>query len=139
MERSIGWLKHWRRVATRYDKHAHHFLGFLYLAGAWIWLQSHIHRTASRISISLRTSARMAPMTRYPMAPHPLFAGYWFWHTRGPGSAWPSLRGSPALEGADGRSLMPAAGRVREMGTRSIAGPRLRTYMQADPDLSAGY
>ena len=45
VERGIGWLKHWRRVATRYDKYAHHFLGFLYLAGAWIWLKSHIHRT----------------------------------------------------------------------------------------------
>ena len=45
MERGIGWLKHGRRVATRYDKYAHHFLGFLYLAGAWIWLKSHINRT----------------------------------------------------------------------------------------------
>ena len=45
VERDIGWLRHWRRVATRYDKYAHHFLGFLYLAGAWIWLKSHSNRT----------------------------------------------------------------------------------------------
>ena len=45
VERGIGWLKHGRRVATRYDQYAHHFLGFLYWAGAWIWLKSHIHRT----------------------------------------------------------------------------------------------
>ena len=40
-----GWLKHWRRVATRYDQYAHHCLGFLYWAGAWIWLQSYLNRT----------------------------------------------------------------------------------------------
>ena len=45
VERGIGWLKHWRRVATRYDKYAHHFLGFLYLAGAWIWMKEKIHTT----------------------------------------------------------------------------------------------
>ena len=39
VERSFGWLKWWRRVATRYDQHAHRFLGFLYLAGTWIWLK----------------------------------------------------------------------------------------------------
>ena len=41
MERGIGWLKRWRRVATRYDKYAPRRLGFLYLAAAWIWLQSY--------------------------------------------------------------------------------------------------
>ena len=45
VERGIGWLKHGRRVATRYDKYAHHFLGFLYLAGAWIWMKEKIHTT----------------------------------------------------------------------------------------------
>ena len=40
VERGLGWLKHGRRVATRYDQYAHRFLGFLYLAGAWIWLKS---------------------------------------------------------------------------------------------------
>ena len=45
VERGLGWLKHGRRVATRYDPYAHHSLGFLYWAGAWIWLKSHIHRT----------------------------------------------------------------------------------------------
>ena len=45
VERGLGGLKHGRRVATRYDKYAHHFLGFLYLAGAWIWLKSYINRT----------------------------------------------------------------------------------------------
>ena len=40
VERGLGGLKPWRRVATRYDKHAQRFLGFLYLATAWLWLQS---------------------------------------------------------------------------------------------------
>ena len=39
VERGIGGLKPWRRVATRYDKHAQRFLGFLYLAAAWLWLK----------------------------------------------------------------------------------------------------
>ena len=45
VERGLGWLKGWRRVATRYDKYAHRFLGFLYLAGAWIWLKSYLNTT----------------------------------------------------------------------------------------------
>ena len=40
VERGIGGLKPWRRVATRYDKHAQRCLDFLYLASAWIWLKS---------------------------------------------------------------------------------------------------
>ena len=37
VERGLGWLK-----ATR-DPYAHRFLGFLYLAGAWIWLQAYLN------------------------------------------------------------------------------------------------
>ena len=44
-ERSCGWLQWWRHMATRYDKHAHRCLGFLYLAGTWIWLKLNIHTT----------------------------------------------------------------------------------------------
>ena len=40
VERGIGGLKQWCRVATRYDKHAQRCLGFLYLAAAWLWLKS---------------------------------------------------------------------------------------------------
>ena len=35
-----GGLKQGRRVATRYDPCAQRCLGFLYLAAAWLWLQS---------------------------------------------------------------------------------------------------
>ena len=41
--RSCSWLKGWRRGATRYDQHAPRYLGFLYLAGTWIWLKLNIH------------------------------------------------------------------------------------------------
>ena len=41
VERGIGGLKPWHRVATCYDKHAQRFLGFLYLAAAWLWLKSY--------------------------------------------------------------------------------------------------
>ena len=43
LERGLGWLKQRRRVATHYDKYAHQFLGFLYLAGAWIWRKSYLN------------------------------------------------------------------------------------------------
>ena len=39
--RDLGWLKRGRR----YDKYARRFLGFLYLAGAWIGLQSYLNAT----------------------------------------------------------------------------------------------
>jgi transposase len=38
VERLIGRLKQWRRVATRYDKRAVHYLGFVLLAALWLWL-----------------------------------------------------------------------------------------------------
>ena len=38
--RGLGGFQPWRRVATRYDKHAQRCLGFLYLAAAWLWLKS---------------------------------------------------------------------------------------------------
>ena len=43
--RRCGWLKGWRRVAARYDQHAPRCLGFLCLAGTWIWLKLNIHNT----------------------------------------------------------------------------------------------
>ena len=45
VERGIGWRKHGCRVATRYDQYAQRFLGFLYLAAAWIWLKSYPNTT----------------------------------------------------------------------------------------------
>ena len=42
VERGLGWLPRGRRVATRYDNQAQHFLGFLYLAAAWIGTKSNI-------------------------------------------------------------------------------------------------
>ena len=43
IERNLGWLQRGRRVATRYGQYAHRFLGFPYLAEAWIWLQSYLN------------------------------------------------------------------------------------------------
>ena len=37
IERMFNKLKHWRRVATRYDKTDSAFLGFIHLASALIW------------------------------------------------------------------------------------------------------
>lgn len=39
IERCFGRLKHFRRVATRYDRRLIHFMGFVHLAAATIWLQ----------------------------------------------------------------------------------------------------
>jgi transposase len=39
IERLFNKLKHFRRIATRYDKLDVTFLGFLYLAGLYLWLK----------------------------------------------------------------------------------------------------
>ena len=38
VERFFNRLKHYRRIATRYDKTAQNYLSFVYLASAMIWL-----------------------------------------------------------------------------------------------------
>lgn len=38
-ERMFGDLKHFRRVATRYDKTARSFLSFVQLAASYLWLK----------------------------------------------------------------------------------------------------
>ena len=38
VERKFGYLKHFRRVATRYDKTALSFLSFVQLAASYLWL-----------------------------------------------------------------------------------------------------
>ena len=39
VERCFAALKHFRRFATRYDRRAIHFSGFVHLAAAMIWLR----------------------------------------------------------------------------------------------------
>jgi transposase len=39
IERFFNKLKHFRRIATRYDRRAAHFLAALYLASAMIWMR----------------------------------------------------------------------------------------------------
>ncbi|MDO8912439.1 MAG: IS5/IS1182 family transposase, partial [Phenylobacterium sp.] len=39
IERCFSKLKHFRRFATRYDRRAIHFLGFVHLAAAMIWMR----------------------------------------------------------------------------------------------------
>jgi transposase len=39
IERCFNKLKHFRRLATRYDRRARHFLAFLCLAGAMLWMR----------------------------------------------------------------------------------------------------
>lgn len=39
IERCFNRMKHFRRFATRYDRRATHFQGFVYLAATIIWLQ----------------------------------------------------------------------------------------------------
>lgn len=38
VERCFNRLKHYRRIATRYEKTARNYLSFVYLASAMIWL-----------------------------------------------------------------------------------------------------
>jgi transposase len=39
IERMYNKLKHFRRIATRYDKLAATYLGFVLLAAIWLWLK----------------------------------------------------------------------------------------------------
>jgi transposase len=39
IERCINKLKHFRRFATRFDRRALHFLAFIHLASAMIWMR----------------------------------------------------------------------------------------------------
>jgi transposase len=39
IERCFNKLKHFRRIATRYDRRAIHFLAFIYLASAMLWMR----------------------------------------------------------------------------------------------------
>lgn len=39
IERCFNRLKHFRRIATRYDRRTIHFQGFVHLAAAMIWLR----------------------------------------------------------------------------------------------------
>lgn len=45
IERMFNRLKQFRRIATRYDKTAKFFLGFLHLAAAKLWLPAFVNRT----------------------------------------------------------------------------------------------
>ncbi len=39
VERCFNKLKHFRRIATRYDRRAIHFLSFLHIAAAMLWMR----------------------------------------------------------------------------------------------------
>ena len=41
----FGFLKHQRRIATRYDKTALSFACFLNIAAVRLWLKSYVNRT----------------------------------------------------------------------------------------------
>ena len=45
VERCFSKLKHSRRLATRYDKTADSYLGFVLVASARLWLRHFVHRT----------------------------------------------------------------------------------------------
>ena len=45
IERFFGLIKHFRRVATRYEKKAENFLGFVWLAVVLVSLKSIVHTT----------------------------------------------------------------------------------------------
>ena len=39
IERCFSWVKHWRAIATRYDKKARNYLGALTMAAVMLWLR----------------------------------------------------------------------------------------------------
>ena len=54
VERSRGWLRHGRRVATRYGQYAQRYLRFPYPAGAWLWLNENLNINWCFIMFQLR-------------------------------------------------------------------------------------
>ncbi|MBI5941680.1 MAG: transposase, partial [Caulobacterales bacterium] len=45
VERCFSKLKHSRRLATRYDKTANSFLGFVLVASIRLWVRHFVHNT----------------------------------------------------------------------------------------------
>ena len=66
VERMFNRIKQFRRIATRYDKTALSFLGFLNIAAAKVWLPSYVNRTQPRRSTT-RSSGRTRSRASSPM------------------------------------------------------------------------
>ena len=45
IERCFNGLKNWRRLATRYDKTADSYLGFVLIAAVRLWMRAFVNRT----------------------------------------------------------------------------------------------
>lgn len=45
IERCFNRLKNWRRLATRYDKTADSYLGFVLIAAVRLWMRAFVNRT----------------------------------------------------------------------------------------------
>ena len=45
IERCFNRLKNWRRLATRYDKTAESYLGFVLIAAVRLWMRAFVNRT----------------------------------------------------------------------------------------------
>jgi transposase len=45
IERCFNKLKNWRRLATRYDKTADSYLGFVLIASVRLWMRAFVNRT----------------------------------------------------------------------------------------------
>jgi hypothetical protein len=58
VERLVGKLKQFRRVATRYDKLAAHYLAFVRLTSAIIWLRSFGDTALPRVPHGISRSRR---------------------------------------------------------------------------------
>jgi transposase len=61
VERTVGKLKQFRRVATRYDKLAAHYLAFVHIASVMVWLRS-------LGDMALNRSGVLAPMQQHSLA-----------------------------------------------------------------------
>lgn len=69
IERCFNKLKHFRRLATRYDRRAVHFLAFLCLAATMLWMRSmSIQPSAPDLLIGPGAGYRKAPRNRMLLA-----------------------------------------------------------------------
>lgn len=60
VERCFSKLKHSRRLATRYDKTADSFLGFVLVASVRLWIKHFVHTTYNTFNIQRHLISRPA-------------------------------------------------------------------------------
>ena len=63
IEDSFGWIKDWRRIATRYDQYAHTFFSSICIAASFIFYLRRMRPAPSKDSLKLPSAQRSDSLT----------------------------------------------------------------------------